>query len=93
MRDAFALQQKIVAAIINSQAEIATKEDLESLQDVVRGRLEALGKTLVADVASEIQKELISSSMQLSQKAEKIISSKVKGALQKLDTAFKVLIF
>ncbi|KAL0896529.1 hypothetical protein Bca101_080490 [Brassica carinata] len=89
MRDAFAFQQKMVAAIMNSQTGIATNEDLESLQDVVGGRLESLSKALVTDVADEIQKELVSASRQLSQNAEKIISSKVKGALKKLDTAFK----
>ncbi|KAL0896530.1 hypothetical protein Bca101_080491 [Brassica carinata] len=89
MRDAFALQQKIIAEIMNSQARMATNEDLESLQDGVGGRLESLGKALATDVADEILKELTSASRELSQKAEKLISSKVKGALKKLDNAFK----
>ncbi|KAG2309484.1 hypothetical protein Bca52824_029232 [Brassica carinata] len=89
MRDAFALQQKIIAEIMNSQAGMATNEDLESVQDGVGGRLESLGKALATDVADEILKELTSASRELSQKAEKLISSKVKGALKKLDNAFK----
>ncbi|WZY90888.1 hypothetical protein YC2023_047623 [Brassica napus] len=75
--EAITSQNKMLESVMNLQTEIATKDDLESLERDLGRRLEAIGEDITLQVANGIQEILTSASKTSVEKFEKAVTSKV----------------
>ncbi|CDY14792.1 BnaC04g47890D [Brassica napus] len=75
--EAITSQNKMLESVMNLQTEIATKDDLESLERDLERRLEAIGEDITLQVANGIQEILTSASKTSVDKFEKAVTSKV----------------